>query len=511
MKNDDFFFAIFEVLPVERLGLEDNIYEAMNILDESLNKYEITSLTKERSKYPKAYHIEDKERIKNILNENLKDISQKGIEDNYRQTEEMIWGLAIDYCDFLIIHLNLNNILFCLASNLKPEPIQQFSPNTIAQFVGTYTYPPTLPRLICSDALRKSGQDNFSKNLEVHSSYPIETAIAGDISFVDAPTHPLGGINLNYIGTDIEIRPLNLLDSKYLLTQDIVDVLNDESLLDKIEIAKVYPLQFTQADDLTREKMAWNVFNSVLISARYGTIFEILNEIMGMSLHLNWEWAQVNEKPLGEEQILIYAKKQIDRLQKVEEKEKSLRFALEKLQKKFPEKTKLIEWEINNLYSNIVNFSPIYLHFKAHLEEIVNKKENILHQYSNLVTKLNWSTLSENGFASIEDGNRIMNFLKEDPGIILIKIRTIIENIIKYIYRKKISEKSASLASMIYELGQIITIPPILIKSLHFLRLSGNLGAHEISDSIGSTKDIEAILPVFIRVVEWFLDYILES
>jgi len=82
-------------------------------------------------------------------------------------------------------------------------------------------------------------------------------------------------------------------------------------------------------------------------------------------------------------------------------------------------------------------------------------------------------------------------------------MRVIVEKIIIHIYSHRFPHQSANLANMIQELNGARIFPPIIFACVNFLRISGNIGAHQ---SIGTKEDVEAILPVFVRFVEWFLD-----
>ena len=50
--------------------------------------------------------------------------------------------------------------------------------------------------------------------------------------------------------------------------------------------------------------------------------------------------------------------------------------------------------------------------------------------------------------------------------------------------------------------------PMVINVYLNTLRLVGNIGAHEGGDS---KEEVEAVLPIFVRTVEWFVDYVSTS
>ena len=505
-QKTDFTFTIFEIIPLERLTTT-KYKDVLEKLTDALINYDLYSTGCEDYRgTAKIFYIENIKNIQKIFEKTINSIKDEDLKNH----DEFIWTLALDYCKFLIIDSKFDNILFALASNKKPDSLAPFSPNTIAQYMGTFTYPPSLARILCVDALKKNGLPELSNNFNVISSFPSETALVGDITYTAVPKHPLGGFNLNYLGTDIEIQYLSLLNSKSLITQNIVKILNNESIIRDIEIAKVYPLQFTSADKLIREK-SFSLINYMMINAKYGTLFEILEEMLSISIHLNWEFSKDLKKNLTKKEAKYFADLQNNRLKKIEQKEKSLRNGLNMLQKRFPQNSQLIEWEINNLYSNIINYSPIYIQFRSHLRSYLQYNEELFKEYKNIISELDWIRLSENSIANSSDGKRIINLLEIDAGFVLMKMRIILEKIIKKTYRIKISKEGANLRDMIYKLNQKNLIPPVLHVFINSLRISGNIGAHELSDKIGTKKDIEAILPIFIRIVEWFLDNVLND
>jgi hypothetical protein len=193
------------------------------------------------------------------------------------------------------------------------------------------------------------------------------------------------------------------------------------------------------------------------------------------------------------------------RLKQVEDKEQRLHYALDVLQKRYPSRTEIIEWEVNNLYSNLVRFSPVYLSWKAHLQAFIQGTEQVEYRFSNLISQLDWYLLEKNGIASRSEGERIVELLKVDPPSTLKKMRVIIEKIVSFVFRKQFPTLSSKrpLASKLQKLNESNAFPPFISIYLNTLRLTGNIGAHE---AIGTREDVEAVLPIFLRVVEWLLD-----
>jgi hypothetical protein len=62
---------------------------------------------------------------------------------------------------------------------------------------------------------------------------------------------------------------------------------------------------------------------------------------------------------------------------------------------------------------------------------------------------------------------------------------------------------SISLHNMIQRLDKDHIFPPMISIYLTALRTSGNVGAHK---GTSSKEDVEVLLPLLVRVLEWFLD-----
>ena len=116
---------------------------------------------------------------------------------------------------------------------------------------------------------------------------------------------------------------------------------------------------------------------------------------------------------------------------------------------------------------------------------------------------MNLECLEKKGIARIEDAQRILQLIEIDPGSTLTKMRVIIGKIISFIYKRNFPSRSVKLSDMIYELNKKNAFPPFIYIYLNTLRLAGNIGAHE---KVDSKKEVEAVLPIFIRVIEWFVN-----
>ena len=56
---------------------------------------------------------------------------------------------------------------------------------------------------------------------------------------------------------------------------------------------------------------------------------------------------------------------------------------------------------------------------------------------------------------------------------------------------------------MIQALNNQNTFPPFIHFYLNTIRLTGNIGTHT---GLGAKEDVEALLPIFVLIVEWFIN-----
>lgn len=485
--NDSYKFIIFEIVPVERLKINDIQKELPKLL-KVFESAGYDCIESSQNKY--VFGIKNKELVKSFA--------------TFLGDDEYIW-LVTDFFETLLIMFTQYDILFALASSKSSG---EKSPSGrpvwyISTEVGGLIYPPSIPRILIASALIDAGHIELGKRVDCTSSFPRETALSGDITFVESP------INFNdfkAIFDLIQSRPISILSSNLLISQAILDLLKDESALNKVEIAKTLPIQLASTDVSDQNKV-FSLFNHLTMKARIGSVNDILRELLSVSLHLNWEFPKGYFKSLPKDKAFKYALMQKERLKNVEQKEKSLRYALQLLQKRYPDKIELLEWEVNNIYSNIIRYSPVYLMWNARLESYIQGEKEWILNLTNLVGKLDWKTLQKNGIVTTEDIQKIIQLLKVDPGATLTKIRIIIEKMISIIYKRFFSSKKGkSLANMLHELNERGIFPHFIYVYFNTLRLTGNIGAHQ---QVYSKRDVEVILPLFIRVVEWFVDFIM--
>lgn len=306
----------------------------------------------------------------------------------------------------------------------------------ISTEVGGLIYPPSIPRILIASTLINAGHVELGKRIDCTSNFPRETALSGDITFVKAPTN---FNDFKGISNLLNIRPISILSSNLLTSQAILDLLKDESALNEVEIAKALPIQLVSTDISDQSKIL-SLFNYFTVKAKIGSINDVFRELLNVSVHLNFEFPRDYSKSLPKDEAFKYALMQKERLKNIEQKEKSLRYALQLLQKRYPDKVELLEWEINNVYSNIVRYSPVHLAWRARLESYIQGEKEWFLNLTDLVGKLNWEILQKNGIVSIEDIQRIIHLLKIDPGSTLTKIRIIIEKMVSIIYKRFFSK-----------------------------------------------------------------------
>jgi len=493
MNKKDHTFTVFEVVPLERLNLTKS-HEHINNITHTLQKtgFELAEVS-DKSPIIRFFKIQNKQSIQELLDKVI------------TWEKELIW-LFSEFFEYLYIYQTNHDLLFGLVSNHNPETIspEGRSAGYIASEVGNipeYVYRPALPRIFITEALKQQGFTELSNSLKCSFILPSETALAAHLEFIKPPI--TYNIKLTDQDSGFEWHTLSLLSSK-LLSQNIVELIRDESMLNHVEIAQVFPFQmFSIYTD--EEQQPFHLLNHFSIKAQIGTFDEVLDELLGISLHLNWSIAKEHTGKLPREESLKYAFIQNTRLKQVERKEQQLVYSLNVLQKRYPTNSSIIEWEINNLYSNIVRFSPVYLHWKSHLQAFIDNQDDIGYGFSNFISRLDWNSLENKGIATIEDGKQIIELLKIAPASTLTKMRIITEKIVSFIFNKKFPDKSSrkTLAEKLQKLNELNVFPSFIGIYLNTLRLTGNIGAHEGS---GTREDVEAILPIFLRVIEWFLD-----
>ena len=480
---------MFEIVPVEYFQFSD-IYKILPIIAKALNNSGYIHTTLNQNKY--IFKVKDKKALK-ILSKSLNDI-------------EYDW-LVTDFFEILEILPSGNNLLFALASNKDSKEKSPLGREAwyITTEVGGMIFPPCIPRIIIANALINLGYYELGENINCSSSFPLETALSGDITFMG------NQIDFNSFNNNphLTVRPVSFLSYNLLTSQSILDLLEDEYALSKVELAKALPIRLVNNDNVGNK--IFSLFNHYSIKAKEENEYrkedvlnELLNILLDISIHLNWN-------SLGEssqrEFALKYAIMQRERLKNIEQKERNLKDSLNLLQKRYPNKIELIEWEINNIYSHVVRYSPIYLAWKTYLESYIYKR-NQISSMIDILSYLDWEVLHKNDLIAYEEINKIIKLLDIEPAAALNRIRVIIEKMISIVYEYYFSDdkyEKNSLAKKIYKLNEKGIFPSIIYIYLNTLRLTGNVGSHQV---IETKTDVIVVLPIFIRVVEWFVDFI---
>jgi len=358
---EKFKHALIEILPLERLALSQ-VNDLIDPVSEALAKIGYGQPSRLQGSNILSFRLTNRKRLNQMLSSAVKD-------------EEYEW-LISEFYNTLIIAYSSQDILFGQASDLDPNvPCgpKSRTPAYIASEVGGHLAPTSLARLVCATALKEMGALELGSNVDVYTSYPFESALQASIEFVSGTLEfpGFGGIVFRDIDTSITLRPIELISSRRLLSQEIVSLLQEESQLDQLLIARAMPWQWFTTGD---KNLGFAVFNHFWIKANSGTFVELVEELLPMALHLNWAHPRIPGAQLSAEQSLTFAIKQSSRLKRLEERESSVRHALGVLQKRYSTRTELYNLEVNNQYSNLVRYSPIYSRWKRGLDLSTRQK-----------------------------------------------------------------------------------------------------------------------------------------
>ena len=104
------------------------------------------------------------------------------------EDDEFVW-LAADYFEELIIGIGNENILFAVASKKTPDIKGPWDRSAwyMSSLVGEMIYPPSIARILVSHALWLAGHKDLATSINCTTNFPRETALSGDVLFVDPP------------------------------------------------------------------------------------------------------------------------------------------------------------------------------------------------------------------------------------------------------------------------------------------------------------------------------------
>lgn len=430
-----------------------------------------------------------------LLESNAK--AECGVYDGYA------WFASI-YCEYLVIVYSSHDIIFALASSKDPTEVgpHDTPANYIAsQLIGMLPSG-SLGRMLVARGIWKNGDENFANRLNISTTNPVETSLTGYIEYVKQPK-----ARFKVVWGGKSFRPVTILDSAQLLSIELAEYMKDPASVSKLEIAvaQAFPLGFSSISDSNDSKDIDTIQNYYAIYARSGSDFETLQELLNISFHLNWSQSERKQEHIDNELKYSLALKQKSRLEYLEKREQRLQHSLELLHKCHPSNKYILEWRVNNIYSNTIRYSPLYLSWKAKLESFIAKEEQWEYWLFNRLRELDWNVLVQNGIASVDEAEKLIKLGNIDSGSALTRMRVVVEGIVKLLHSRELpNQRPSNLNAMIREIQSIGVIPQIISVSLHTLRQAGNAGAH---GNPTKTKDVVALLPLFVRVVEWFLQY----
>lgn len=485
--------AVIEVLPLERFALS-RVNELIHPVSEALAKVGFSQPLRLRGGNLLAFQLTERDRLRQLLASVLK-----------KEENEYEW-LIVEFFDVLVVAHSSQDILFGFVSSRDPNvPGGPYSrtPSYIAIEFGGPLGATSLARFVCVAALKETWAPELGTAIDAHWSLPVESALQASIEF--GSEIPDSGITTHDVDTDIVLRPIEFISSRLLLSQEIVPLLQEESKLNQLLVARATPYQFFCSGG--GDDRGFGLFNHFCIKAKSGAFAELVGELLLISLHFNWAHATKPGDQLSTEQRLAFAIAQSGRLKKLEERESSVRHALGVLQKRYPARTDLVQWEVNNQYSNVVRYSPIYTRWKQNLSDVLQgEKHTSAHWLSALLSQIDWSRLEKAGLAKTEQATQLLELVRVDPAATLAKVRVLTEKMISHLFQQYFAGQSTNLAEMIQRLNDIGCFPSIMYAAVNYLRITGNIGAH----STGVEKeDAEAVLPIFVRFVEFYLDSVL--
>jgi len=123
------------------------------------------------------------------------------------------------------------------------------------------------------------------------------------------------------------------------------------------------------------------------------------------------------------------------------------------------------------------------------------------------INRINWENEEIKNIIDKNEAQGILEMAEIDPSSCAGKMRTVCERITKFIYEKTEENPEhkdfGEMAFILKEKG-FIKEPKYLY--INTIRLTGNIGIHE---KIENKEDIEVLIPMFIYILNWFLEEIL--
>lgn len=126
-------------------------------------------------------------------------------------------------------------------------------------------------------------------------------------------------------------------------------------------------------------------------------------------------------------------------------------------------------------------------------------------KFRDFIKKTDWNQLEQNGILKKDEAENLFKLTKIDPGSTISKMRSIIERIIQFLYIKNIGPiiRSKNLIQMLKSLNSQQLFPKTIYIYFNTIRITGNEAVH---GNTVSEKDVNALIPLFILIIEWFIE-----
>lgn len=412
---------------------------------------------------------------------------------------EASWILC-HFADKLWVRIGKENIFFGILSSHSAEITSPFGQTArqICQQVGIKNCFPALCREILAIALTKGKQMAYADLLSVKSSFPPESQLTTDILVA---SDALDRDMTLKVSPDYTIRPFRIIDSKVFDSGNLIQLLQSTTPPKHMSIAQCRPMLFSEG--IPSSASVLDVIHHYGVACSSGRLEQLVDELLSIAISFQWKYAS-DRSPLPETQAEHNAFEQLNRMRTMQETLSRVSNGLQLLQKRFPSNKELVELEINNQYAAICRYSPGYRRLREDLRRYVDTpRQEDKPIYPEPLLNLDWKVLRENGIANAEEASTLVKLINVDPASTLTKMRVLVEKIVTIFYQKTINGKDRKLSAKLYALNEKGVFPSLTYVYLNTLRLAGNLGAH---GDEGTKEEVQALLPVFICVVEWFVD-----
>jgi len=345
-------FTVFEIVPSEKISKRSS---------NSLYKKIVSVLKKFGLEENDDFFVPDI-----TFFSSKKDEFNKLIEQFFPEEVEELKHIYKDYFDCIYIGTNGYDLIFGALSSIPMSDYKSTlgrSVWNIMSEIAPLTYPPTFTRTIIAEILWLQNNKELSKSISCTSNMPQETALAGNVIFKKEPNSWHDTI---YDGLNYE-KATNVLDTE-LLIGEIDFLLDSEESLQEIMIGGAIQSQgFGQIPPMSNLDSESCLYNHYDIIAIYGRFRNIIQDLLELCIHFNWDFSQHTYERLSEDELQKIAKRQIERLDGIRGKANNISIALNHLQKRYPHNINLKKFSNNNIYSNSIKYSPYFCKHSAGL------------------------------------------------------------------------------------------------------------------------------------------------